>query len=94
MATDPFPVQGFSDAEVIAARTLHGRSTIGAFWPAMKGEAGQVNVSEATHALVKDALVSSPLSVGSAQDGIQTTDNLQRTTIPAFTFTPRGNVQA
>jgi class 3 adenylate cyclase len=38
------------------------------------GEVGQVNISEATYALVKDA--STPLGT------------------PAFTFTPRGKVQA
>ncbi|MBP6389805.1 MAG: cation-translocating P-type ATPase [Flavobacteriales bacterium] len=42
MPANPFPFQGLSDAEVIAARTRHGRNTIdnktgGAFWPAVKG---------------------------------------------------------
>jgi len=41
MAANPFPFQGLSDPEVIAARTTHGRNTIedktgGAFWPAVK----------------------------------------------------------
>ena len=51
------------------------------------GEVGQVNLSEATYALVKDAVVSSQLS------GSPATDNRELTT-PAFTFTPRGQVQA
>ncbi|MBP9081124.1 MAG: hypothetical protein KBF80_12820 [Flavobacteriales bacterium] len=67
------------------------------------GEVGMVNISGATYALVKDALVSSRLSVASSQllvpttaAGQLTTDNLQLTTRPAFTFTftPRGKVQA
>ncbi len=55
------------------------------------GEVGRVNISEATYALVKDTIVSSPLSV--AGDAL-TTDNQQLTTAPAFAFTPRGLVQA
>lgn len=51
------------------------------------GEVGQVNISEATYALVKDTVVSSQLS------GSLTTDN-QLLTTPAFRFTPRGKVQA
>ncbi len=42
MSVNPFPFQGLSDQEVIAARAKHGRNTIedktgGAFWPAVKG---------------------------------------------------------
>ena len=41
MSANPFPFTGLTDAEVIAARTTHGRNTIedksgGAFWPAVK----------------------------------------------------------
>jgi hypothetical protein len=57
------------------------------------GEVGRVNISEATYALVKDAVVSSQLSVVSARTGSPATDNQQLTT-PAFTFTPRGKIQA
>jgi len=53
------------------------------------GEVGQVNISETTYALVKDTVVSSQLSGGSL-----TTDNEQLTTKKAFSFTPRGKVQA
>jgi len=53
------------------------------------GEVGKVNISEATYRLV----VGSPLSVGGQGDGSRTTGNSQLTT-PAFTFTPRGKVQA
>ncbi|MBK6754401.1 MAG: tetratricopeptide repeat protein [Flavobacteriales bacterium] len=56
------------------------------------GEVGQVNISESTYRLVvgdRLSVVSSRLSVGSP-----TTDNQQLTTGPAFTFTPRGKVQA
>ncbi|MEO8066948.1 MAG: adenylate/guanylate cyclase domain-containing protein [Flavobacteriales bacterium] len=69
------------------------------------GEVGQVNISEATYALVKDVVVGSQLSVVGVGDGsatapkrfgagARTTDNQQPTTAPAFTFTPRGKVQA
>ncbi len=58
------------------------------------GEVGQVNISEATYALVKDVVVSSQLSVVGAGDGSLSTDNQQLTTALAFTFTPRGKVQA
>ena len=77
------------------------------------GEAGQVNISEATYALVKDVEVSSQLPDVSSQDaldpadrsalisesalrrsGSPATDNQQLTTRRAFTFTPRGKVQA
>ncbi|MBP7515370.1 MAG: nuclear transport factor 2 family protein [Flavobacteriales bacterium] len=54
------------------------------------GEVGQVNISEATYRLV----VGSPLSVVGLGDGSRTTDNHQPTTKSAFTFTPRGKVQA
>ena len=58
------------------------------------GEVGQVNISEATYALVKDMVV--------AEDGVASThrvdlDNDEVTVQrkrPAFTFTPRGRVQA
>lgn len=56
------------------------------------GEVGQVNISEATYALVKD-VVSSQLSVVRGDDGSRTTGNQQPIT-PAFIFTPRGKVQA
>ncbi|HRO39842.1 MAG TPA: adenylate/guanylate cyclase domain-containing protein [Flavobacteriales bacterium] len=57
------------------------------------GEVGQVNISGATYALVKDTVVSPQLSVVSCQGGTRTTDNQQLTT-PAFNFTPRGRIQA
>jgi adenylate cyclase len=58
------------------------------------GEVGQVNISEATYELVKD-VERSQLSVVSSQlSGSRTTDNQQPTTRKAFTFTPRGKVQA
>ena len=59
------------------------------------GEVGQVNISEATYALVKDAVVGSWLLVdGPEPTASRTTNNHQPTTRPAFTFTPRGKVQA
>ncbi len=65
------------------------------------GAVGQVNISEATYALVKDVLESPPLSVLSSQNGGLTpgrspgqADNSELTTRKAFTFTPRGKVQA
>ncbi len=57
-------------------------------------EVGRVNISEATYRLVKDSIVSSQLPVGTAGAGSLTTDNQQLPTIPTFTFTPRGKVQA
>ncbi len=54
------------------------------------GEVGQVNISEATYRLV----VGAQLSAVGLGDGSRTTDNQQPTTAPAFTFTPRGKVQA
>jgi len=41
MPANPFPFQGLSDLQVIAARVKHGRNTIeektdGTFWPALK----------------------------------------------------------
>ncbi|MBL8010742.1 MAG: hypothetical protein JNJ64_09045 [Flavobacteriales bacterium] len=56
------------------------------------GEIGKVNISEATYALVKDAVVGSPLSVVGRGDGSLPSDNRRPTT--AFSFTPRGKVQA
>ena len=59
------------------------------------GEVGQVNISEATYALVKDAVI--------AEDGVTSTHRVDPTSDseghgrpgnPAFTFTPRGKVQA
>ncbi|MEO8067412.1 MAG: adenylate/guanylate cyclase domain-containing protein, partial [Flavobacteriales bacterium] len=47
------------------------------------GEVGHVNISEATYALVRDVVVHGP-----------TTTNEPPTMNPAFTFTPRGKVQA
>jgi len=63
------------------------------------GEVGQVNISEATYRLVVGAqlsVVGSQLSVGSPTPGRSPgqADNQQLTTGPAFTFTPRGKVQA
>ncbi|MDX9749707.1 MAG: adenylate/guanylate cyclase domain-containing protein [Flavobacteriales bacterium] len=55
------------------------------------GEVGRVNISAATYALVKDTVLSAPLSI--ASDTL-TTDDQQLATVPAFTFTPRGLVQA
>ncbi len=54
------------------------------------GEVGQVNISEATYR----AVVGPQLSVVSGDGGSLTTDNQQLTTQKAFTFTPRGKVQA
>ena len=56
------------------------------------GEVGQVNISGATYALVKD-VARSQLSVVRARAGRRTTGKQQRTT-PAFIFTPRGKIQA
>jgi len=58
------------------------------------GEVGQVNISEATYALVKDAIV--------AEDGVASTLQIDPNHVegndqrmrPAFTFTPRGKLQA
>jgi class 3 adenylate cyclase len=58
------------------------------------GEPGQVNISEATYVLVRDAVVGSRSSVVGQGDASQTTDDQQPGTAPAFTFTPRGKVQA
>ncbi len=54
------------------------------------GEVGEVNISEATYRLV----VGARLPVVGPGDGSPPTDNQQQTTAPAFTFTPRGKVQA
>ena len=54
------------------------------------GEVGEVNISEATYALVKNTVVSSPLSVVDQGDGSLTTGNRQQATALAFCFTPRG----
>ena len=51
------------------------------------GEVGRVNISEATYELVKDVAFSSPV-------GSLTTDPRQRITQKAFTFIPRGRIQA
>ncbi len=58
------------------------------------GEVGQVNISESTYALVKDVEESSQLSVVGSQGASLSTDNSELTTSKAFTFTPRGKVQA
>jgi class 3 adenylate cyclase len=52
------------------------------------GEVGKVNISEATYGLVKEAR--------KAKEGMELVDdrNAQHATEPAFTFTPRGKVQA
>jgi len=62
------------------------------------GEVGQVNISEATYALVKDAVVAedgvaSPEASGPRVDPNHVDGNDQRMR-PAFIFTPRGKVQA
>ena len=62
------------------------------------GEVGQVNISEATYALVKDAImaevgVASPEASGPRFDLDNDGVTVQRKR-PAFTFTPRGKVQA
>ncbi len=57
------------------------------------GEVGQVNISEATYALVKDVERSELSVVSSRLSGRRTTDNQQPTT-KSFAFTPRGKVQA
>jgi len=58
-------------------------------------EVGQVNISEATYALVKDAIID--------EDGVASTHRVDQNRIgtatvpsqrPAFIFTPRGKVQA
>jgi class 3 adenylate cyclase len=55
------------------------------------GEVCRVNISEATYRSV----VGPPLSVVGSGEGSRTTDNGQQTTTAsAFTFTPRGKVQA
>jgi hypothetical protein len=51
------------------------------------GEVGQVNISEATYAFVKDEKKKGGEEAASGQ-------NPQPGTVPAFTFTPRGKVQA
>ncbi|MBK9060174.1 MAG: hypothetical protein IPL81_09985 [Flavobacteriales bacterium] len=54
------------------------------------GEVGQVNISEATYALVKD--VNSEWSLANSEQPIHHSPTpIHR---PAFTFTPRGKVQA
>jgi adenylate cyclase len=59
------------------------------------GEVGQVNISESTYALVKDADI--------AEDGVASTQRVDPNRVgdgkggsgtPGFTFTPRGKVQA
>ena len=73
------------------------------------GEVGQVNISEATYALVKDVRINeagaaSTLRVDRNKDAVVAsrttnngqppTNNEQPPTTNAFTFTPRGKVQA
>jgi len=59
------------------------------------GEVGQVNISESTYALVKDAVAGSSLLVdGPEFPGSRATTNQQPSSTPAFSFTPRGKVQA
>ncbi|MFZ1695147.1 MAG: adenylate/guanylate cyclase domain-containing protein [Flavobacteriales bacterium] len=57
------------------------------------GEVGKVNISEATHALVKDAAV---VEGGAASALRVDLGNAEATRhhSPAFTFTPRGKLQA
>ena len=52
------------------------------------GEVGQVNISEATYALVKDAS-----TLGRSHD-LRSTPSALLSEGPVFTFTPRGKVQA
>lgn len=56
------------------------------------GEVGQVNISEATYALVKDVKKKGGEEVASGHNPQHVTR--QPATEPAFTFTPRGKVQA
>ena len=58
------------------------------------GEVGQVNISEATYALVKDAEENPQLSVVDTQGGSLATAHSELTARKSFTFTPRGKVQA
>ena len=53
------------------------------------GEVGQVNISEATYALVKDTVVGMDGGTPNPQPATR-----QPETTPAFTFTPRGKVKA
>ncbi len=53
------------------------------------GAVGQVNISEATYALVKDTVVAEAGVAPNTQHATR-----QPATRPAFTFTPRGKVQA
>ena len=59
------------------------------------GEVGQVNISESTYALVKDAVIDED-GVASTHrvDPHRTSDGTGRPLHPTFTFTPRGKVQA
>jgi len=63
------------------------------------GEVGEVNISESTYALVKDAIVAedgvaSPEASGPRGDPTSEGEGYGRPGNPAFTFTPRGKVQA
>lgn len=59
------------------------------------GEVGQVNISEATYELVKDAVASAQVPVVRLpENGQPTTTDDHAATKPAFGFTPRGKVEA
>ncbi|HNE79455.1 MAG TPA: adenylate/guanylate cyclase domain-containing protein, partial [Flavobacteriales bacterium] len=60
------------------------------------GEVGQVNISEATYRLVKDAKrVNGEWSIANGGDSGSTAHSpFTNSHSPAFTFTPRGKVQA
>ncbi|MEZ4739994.1 MAG: adenylate/guanylate cyclase domain-containing protein, partial [Flavobacteriales bacterium] len=61
----------------------------------ISGEVGQVNISEATYRLVRDAVIGED-GVASTHgvDPHRTGDGTGYSPTPAFTFTPRGKVQA
>jgi adenylate cyclase len=71
------------------ARDIWGDTVNTASRMESSGEVGQVNISEATYALVKNAVVG--MDGGSPNPQPSTH---QPATRPAFTFTPRGKVQA
>ncbi|MBL7938417.1 MAG: tetratricopeptide repeat protein [Flavobacteriales bacterium] len=58
------------------------------------GEVGRVNISEATYGFVNDLKDGPQLAGGGSQLASRTTDNAELPGKKAFTFTPRGKVQA
>ena len=58
------------------------------------GEVGQVNISEATYALVKDAIVAEAGVASTHRVDLDNDEVTVQRKRPAFTFTPRGKVQA